>query len=167
MKDNEDRNKKILVVFLILLAVGILVYDKLLKKDPEEDIDTTTISVVTDRNRFYTVTSCVNKFLTYLTSKNTDSLYLLLDENYKNEKQITKDNIYNFIGTYNNELIFSPKKIFEQRLSRNVYKYYIKGYISADVMDSVGAKQDYYIIVIQDQENLTFSIMPYDGEMFK
>ena len=122
MKNNEDRNKKILVVFLIVLTVGIIVYDKFLKKEPEENIDTTTISVVTDRNRFYTVASCVNKFLTYLTSKDTDSLYLLLDENYKTENKITKDNIYNYIGTYNNELIFNPKKIFEQRLSTNIYK---------------------------------------------
>lgn len=167
MNNNEDRNNKILAIVLVCLVGVVAIYNIFFKGNKQEKIDTKTISVLTDNSRFYTVSSCVSKFLSFLTGKDTDKLYVLLDENYVKENNVTKENIYNFLGTYDNELIFSPKKIFEQRISENIYKYYVKGYISPDIMDSIGEKQDYYIIVIQDQENMTFSIVPYDGKMFK
>lgn len=164
--DNEERNKKILAIVLVIILLILGIYKIFFSKPKEEKIDTKTISVVKDNNRFYTVSSCVYKYLTYLSAKDNDNLYLLLDETYKKENNITKDNIYNYIGNVEGDISFNARKIFEQRLSKNVYKYYVKGYIQANTIFQTGEKQIYYVIVIMDQSNLTFSIMPYDGEMF-
>lgn len=165
--NNEEKNQKILAVILIIILLMLGIYTFFFKKSKEEPIDTETISVVKDNDRFYTVSSCVNKYLSYLSSNDIDNLYLLLDEGYKKENNITKENINNFIKPTMEFVTFSPRKMFEQRLSKDVYKYYVKGYIRKDTFSQIGKKEDYYIIVIMDQSNLTFSIMPYDGEMFK
>lgn len=164
--DNEEKNKKILAVVLVIILVVFGIYNLFFKKGKEEKIDTETIAVVKDNDRFYTVSSCVSKYLTYLSSSDTNNLYLLLNENYKKENNITKDNIYNYIGNIEGNISFNPRKMFEQRLSKNIYKYYVKGYIQKDTFDQIGEKEIYYIIVIMNQSNLTFSIMPYNGEMF-
>ena len=57
--------------------------------------------------------------------------------------------------------------MFQQRISKDIYKYYVKGYIQEETMDLVPLKEDYYVIVILDEKNMTFEIEPYDGSMFK
>ena len=165
--NNEERNKKILVVILVIMVITLGIYNLFFKKPREEKIDTETISVVKDNDRFYTVSSCVDRYLLYLSSNDVDNLYLLLNEGYKKENNITKENINNFIKPTMNFVTFNPRKMYEQRLSKNVYKYYVKGYIKEDTFNQIGEKEDYYVIVIMDQSNLTFSIMPYDGEIFE
>lgn len=165
--NNEEKSQKILAVVLVIILVMFGIYNLFFKKSKEEKIDTKTITVVKDNDRFYTVSSCVNKYLTYLSSNDVDNLYLLLNEGYIKENNITKENINDFIKPITDNLSFSPNKMFEQRLSKNVYKYYVKGYIRKDTFGQIGEKEIYYIIVIMDQSNLTFSIIPYNGEMFK
>ena len=80
---------------------------------------------------------------------------------------INSDNLYEKIGTINETNVFSAKKIYEQRLSETMYKYFVYGFIQEELMDSMSLKKDYYLIVILDEENMTFSIEPYDGQMFK
>lgn len=165
--NNEEKNQKIFAVILVIILVMFGIYNLFFKKSKEEKIDTKTITVVKDNDRFYTVASCVNKYLSYLSSNDVDNLYLLLNDGYKKENNITKENINDFIKKTMEFVTFNPRKMFEQRLSKDVYKYYVKGYIRKDTFNDIGSKEEYYIIVIMDQSNLTFSIMPYDGEMFK
>lgn len=165
--NKDEKNQKILAIVLVIIVCILGIYKLFFDKSKKETIDTETISVVKNNDRFYTVTSCVNKYLTYLSSGDKDNLYLLLNENYKNENNITKENISNFININIGNISFNPYKMFEQRLSKNVYKYYIKGYIRKDTFSGVGPKEEFYIIIIMNQSNLTFSVMPYDGEMFR
>ena len=169
MDNKTERNKKIfaIVVVIAVLILGIykLFFDK--NHNEEEKIDTKTISVLKDNSRFYTVSSCVSKYLNYLAISDTENLLILLSNDYKTKNGVNSSNLYNFISSSNLVQNFTPKKMFEQRLSKSVYKYYIKGYIEEETIDLTGVKQDYYIIVILDEENMTFAIEPYDGSMFK
>lgn len=57
--------------------------------------------------------------------------------------------------------------MYEQLINSNVTKYYVYGYLRVDDMDfNYNDKIDYYIIVYLNSENDTFSILPYDGEIF-
>lgn len=164
----KDREKKIFALVLVV-AVFILGIYKLFveKNDNKEKIDTTTISILNDSNRFFTVSSCVSKYINYLSVKDTDNLLILLSKEYKEKEEINDDNLYEKIGTINGTNSFTGKKIYEQRLSKTIYKYYVYGFTQEELMDSMSSKKDYYLIVILDEENMTFSIEPYDGEMFK
>lgn len=168
MLKDKDNQKKVLAIFLVIAVLILGIYKLFFEKTlDEEKIDTTTISVLDDNNRFFTVTSCVSKYINYLSIQDTENLLILLSDEYKQKNSITADNLYENIERINGTNVFMGKKIFEQRMSKTIYKYYVYGFIQEELMDSVSAKNEYYLIVILDEKNMTFSIEPYDGKMFK
>lgn len=169
MGNNEERNKKILAIVLVVAVLFLGIYKIFFDKEEVEieSIDTETISVVKDNSRFFTVSSCVSKYINYLTTEDTENLLILLSKEYKDNNAINSDNLYNYVNKINSNKTFSPKKMFQQRISKSIYKYYVYGFIQEELMDSIGPKEDYYLIVILDEENMTFSVEPYDGSMFK
>lgn len=167
MSDKSERNQKIITIILVILVLIIGIYNLFIKKDEVEKLDTETISLVTDVDRFFTVASCVSKYINYLSIDDKSSLYTLLDNNYKKENNITEDNMYNYIIDVNSGVQFQAYKMYSQNITENIVKYYVHGYIEYEQIDVVSAKSDYYVIAILDQETLTFSIVPYDGEIFK
>lgn len=166
--DKVERNKKILAVVLVIAVIILGIYKLFFEKSnvEKEKIDTETISIVRDNDRFYTVSSCVSKYLNYLSIKDTDNLLILLSKDFKTKNSITSENIYSYIGSLDGTQNFSAKKMYQQRVSENVYKYYVYGYIERESMDYVSNKQDYYIIVLLDEKNMVFAIEPYDGNIF-
>ena len=169
MNTKEERNKKIFAIVIVIVVLFLGIYKLFFEKEiiEEEKIDTETISLVKDNSRFYTVSSCVSKYISYLTKSDTKNLMILLSNEYKNLNSITDQNIYNYIGTFVGDKTFTPKKMFEQRVSKSIYKYYVYGFIQEEYMDFVSEKVDYYLIVILNEEDMTFAVEPYDGSMFK
>ena len=151
-----NKNEKTQVIVTVVLVAAV-----------SEKIDTETISIVNDNSKFFTVSSCVSKYLNYLSIRDTDNLLILLSNDYKTKNSVDKSNIYSFVGSVQGNPEFSPRKMFVQRMSKNVYKYYVYGTITQDVINTLGESIDYYLIVILDEENMTFAIEPYNGEMFK
>lgn len=168
MKNKADRNEKYLAIVIVISVLILGIYKIFYEKDDivEEKIDTQTISVVKDSSKFYTVSSCVSKYISYLSSGETDNLLILLSNDYKQKNSINSSNIYNYISTIDNSSTFTPKKIFKQRISKNIYKYYVSGYIQEEMIEADSIKKDFYVIVILDEKNMTFEIEPYDGNMF-
>jgi len=156
-------------MFLIISVIFVGIYELFFNKEEivEEKIDTETISVVQNNSKFYTVSSCVSKYLNYLYNSETDKLLILLSNDFKTKNSVNSNNLYNYIGTIDNIKTFNPLKIYQQRISKSVYKYYVKGYTQEEIMDTFTPKEDFYIIVILDEKNMTFEIEPYDGNMFK
>lgn len=169
MIDKEERNKKIFAIILVIAVLFLGIYKIFFDKDEnlDEVIDTETISVVEDNSKFFTVSSCVSKYLYNLYAQDTEKLLLLLNNNYKKNNSIDENNLYNYIGTLEGNTTFSPKKMFVQRLSKSIYKYYVYGYTSLEVMDTFTERQDYYLIVTLNEKNMTFEVEPYSGELFK
>lgn len=169
MIKNEERNKKMFAIILVIAVLLLGIYKLFFEKEKEhiETIDTKTISIVKDNNRFFTVSSCVSKYINYLMIKDTENLLVLLSNEYKKENSINSNNIYDYIKIIDGNNTFSAKKMYQQRVSKNIYKYYIYGYIQEELIDSIGKKEPYYLIIIMDEENMTFSVEPYDGSMFK
>ena len=164
----EDRNTKILLVIVIILVIGIGVYNLFFNKPNKKDevIDTETISIVTNPSDFYTASSCVLKYLNYVASGNRDNIIRLLSSDYKNKNNITIENIDNFINITNTVYNFNARKMFMQQVGKNIYKYYIYGLISEEYIDYEYSETNFYIIVILDKNNGTFAIEPYNGEIF-
>ena len=57
--------------------------------------------------------------------------------------------------------------MYEEKISANIYKYYIYGFIEKDVMDSFPEQKEAYFIVKLDKKNNIFTIEPYSGEIFR
>jgi len=164
-----DRNQKILAIVIVIAVLILGIYKIFFEKNvfEEEKIDTETISVVEDNSRFFTVSSCVSKYIRYLSDRNTENLLILLSNEYKNNNSINSENLYNFVGVMNSNETFYPKKMFQQRLTKTIYKYYVYGFVEEDIMGATSPRRPYYVIVILDEDNMSFAIEPYDGSLFK
>ena len=97
MEDSVDKTLKLVIALIVIMAVlaginQIFFKDKV--KVKEDKVNPDEILLVDDYNRFYTVSSCVSKYLNYLTTNNTEKLLVLLSNEYKTKNNITESNIY-------------------------------------------------------------------------
>ena len=159
MKKVEKIELSIVVIFIIIF-VGSFIYMKFTEnKTEDQQIDTTVIALV-DVNRFFTIDSAISKYFSYVTSKNSESILKILDEDYVSRNNITNDNIYNFVGNYDTNISSSLEEAYQISSYNNIYKYYVKVVLRLETLyDSTLQEYVYYIVTINENE-LTFAMEP-------
>ena len=160
-------SKKILIAFGVIVAALLFILLQIIENSG------TSISrptIVTDASRFFTVSGCVNKYITYLQSKSTEELLTILTPQYVEDNSITEQNIYTFLDqlpTINN-YTFSAREMYEIDLGDDIYRYEIYGWITEDSFNSMNTnKRDTYYSVTLNEQTLTFSINPSTSEIFE
>lgn len=167
---NKKNNYFVLIIICIILLslVGIMFFNR---RANDEMIDDTVknpdYKLLDDYSRFFTVESCVYKYINLILRDSREDLLKVLDEDYVNKNNINQDNIYNYIEKLDGVYSFKAKKIYYENIDNNFIKYYVYGYLVKETMDEIVDKQDNYYIVSIDKKNSLFSISPYDGSMFK
>lgn len=166
MEEYELKNIKGIIIFLVILAAFYGIYKKFVE-DKSTNTKEEKAQVVNNYNRFYTVSSCVTKYLNTVSSDNTQNIVTLIDESYKKKNKINEDNVYDYIEKLDVVYDFLPKKMYYNEINKYLTKYYVYGKIKKSLINGNSNNSDYYIIVILDSQNMTFAIEPYDGTMFK
>lgn len=130
-----------------------------IKNENKNEIQKTSTSLfkVTNRDTFFTVVGCVNKYLNYIASKNSDGAYNILDSRYVLENSITNENIFEKIWSPNSAQIFSAKEI-KYTTKGNVANYYVYGTIRDDIMDDIAESHEFYIKVNVSSGIKAFSV---------
>jgi len=168
---DKEYNKKryILLVILCLLFIFSIFLFNLKNKDNNEEIiyDGNKVKLLSDYSRFFTVNSCVYKYITYLQSKNVDSIIKVLDEEYKNTKNINSSNVLENVENLSGNFSFVSKKIYYENIDNYNIKYYVYGYLTEDTIDGYGEKLDRYYVVLFDTKKNIFTITPYNEFNFK
>ena len=150
----------VICIILVLVFGGTTIYSNIVKKEAEENKIDTTVFALNDINRYLTIDSSVSKYISYVSSKNNDYTYQVLDKNYLEDNNITTANIFNKIEFYDPNYRGSAKEIYQISSYQNIYKYYVKEQISNETLDTIEfVRYDYFCITL-DESNLTFSIMP-------
>lgn len=150
----------VICIILVLVFGGTTIYSNIAKKEAEENKIDTTVFALNDINRYLTIDSSVSKYISYVSSKNNDYTYQVLDKNYLEDNNITTANIFNKIEFYDPNYRGSAKEIYQISSYQNIYKYYVKEQISNETLDTIEfVRYDYFCITL-DESNLTFSIMP-------
>ena len=164
MKDKQN----LLVILLVIVTALVVILNFITK---EEVVEQNDIKIVTNYSNFYTVNSCLYRVINHLSLKDSESLLLLIDENYKKENKITKDNVLSKFKDVPQDSTFKSKKMYYEQLNSGITKYYVYGEIQKNQIFDEGIDEsikgeDAYFIVYIDWENEIFSIQPYDGEIF-
>ena len=141
--------------------------------EPEEPV-----AIVSVRNHYYIVESCINKYYTYLDilsnleryyegstqtelteaeNENSQIIYNMLDEEYITANSITTDNIGTKLEKVNNPVI-DIVNMYVSEKTDNIYVYIIEG----TLRDDENPISDFTMIVKVDFANETFSIIPSD-----
>lgn len=157
--------KKVIIasIVILLLIVGVLIYNMLVKKeDVNDNVEQEDYQIkvetkkVNNSSDFFTIDNYINEYINYASEKN-ENVYYLLDNNYIKDNNITKENFTDFIHDVveeNSEFITMSMNVIE---SGNFSTYVVYGIIS-DYNNPKG--KEAYIIVNLDLYNRTFSIKP-------
>lgn len=163
MGKKKDYTLLIIICLILFSIVGLLYFSK---SEDEEQIEKNKYVILNDYSRFFTVNSCVYKYIQYLSNKNYDNLFKVLSKEYINDNNINESNIYNYLPNLNGNYSFVSKKIYYEKKDDNYFKYYVYGYIEQDLIDSIGNKEYYYFLVDYDQMDNVFSITPINKIVF-
>lgn len=164
MKDRQN----LLIILLVIVTALVVIINFITKKEEEEKND---IEIVTNYSNFYTVNSCVYRVINHLALKDSKSLILLINENYKKENKITEDNVLNKFMEVSQDSTFKSKKMYYEQLESGITKYYVYGEILKNQIFDEGIEEDingedaYFIVYIHWEDEI-FSVEPYDGEIF-
>ena len=140
------------------------------RENVAEEENDSILNIVNDRDIFYTVSDCVEKYLNYCVDKDSNIIYNLLDEEYKERFDINEENVLSKVETYDTYKVFRPKKIYQLEQDERVTRYFVYGTMrdETNVRDiSITERQetDIYMSVKLDFGDSTYSIMP-DGYMY-
>lgn len=165
----RDKKNLIAIVLVIITVLVVIISYFFNNEDKEKNIE---IKIVTNYSDFYTVNSCIHRTVGYLSQKDSDSVYYVLNEKYKKENNINKNEVLNIFDSVDENSTFVSKKMYYEEISENLVKYYIEGYIEQNIIydeyDFVdNSNLNNYFIVYLDRDNKTFSVEPYNGEFFK
>lgn len=172
----------IIILIISIIIVGVLLYIEINKVEEIKETygvdeigiteikkeDDHSIQLVTNRNDFYIVKTCIYKFYTnYILicedteskeNKDLETMYNFLDEKYIQFKQVTKDNVLNVLPEIKDSIInITDMKVSKQSNSINIY--IAKGTLREKVSGKI---VEFEIMVQLDLANKTFSIFLED-----
>ena len=167
----KKNNIYIYIIFGLLIVLLLFVTNFYNNKNNKEDTIQKTeknkIKILSNYDEFFTINSCVYKYISYLQSKDYNSVLKILNSDYKKNNNITESNIENFVENLDGKYSFSTKKIYYEVIDNNYTRYYVYGYLSKDMIDVYGEKEDRYYIILFDTKNQLFSLTPYNEVGFK
>ena len=127
-----------------------------------------------NRDRYYTVLDCVNKYIEYCKDKDKTTLINLLDNQYKEENNIKESNVLEYIHKLEETNEVSVNNIYVQNLSDNCTEYYVEMVLQNVKEEPFGSEDDVFVrykttkeyigdsnVTIRvDFQNNTFSVIP-------
>lgn len=177
----------LIIILLLLLLITTVMMLNLLKKNSiqatkenkiiiDNKIDK-TLKNIYNRNDYYIVQNCVNKFYLYNALMYDDSesmlskeeaenqkksigkeLYNMLDTEYTELKNITKENISSKLSKINSSKVYITK-MYESEQSESLSIYFVFGELRDKKTNNLS---DFSMMIKQDRNNKTFSILLED-----
>ena len=87
MKEKFLNKRNILIIIFCLIIILVILYKIFSSPSKKNNID-----IVKSSSKFYTVSSCISRYLNYLSSNDTDNILLLLDNSFKKKNKINSNN---------------------------------------------------------------------------
>lgn len=162
MSTSKKNTLEIIIALIIMISfIGFRLYSnyKTAKKETEYSKE---VHLVSDNSRYFTVISCIEKYLNTVETGNKNNILLTLDSEYKKAYNINEKNINNYIPKLEKDKMYnySVHKMYEKRISKNVSEYYIYGDIVETIMDESILGTSYDITIILYEDKFLFSVRP-------
>ena len=166
----------ILILILVVIAVTIIgIYMNIVNKDEQdlmtsdvndtqdetnfdnqEEIMNKEITILQTENEFFTIEKQIQNYILYNTLKNNEAVYDVLDSNYINKNNITKENASEIIDKLSSvkDCEISLQKVYA-RDSIDKPIYYAQGILKGEQ-----GKTQIYMDVKWDTENNIYCLFP-------
>lgn len=158
----------LIIICVIVVLITFIIIN--LNKDNNviEDYKSNNMILLSDYSRFFTLESCVYKYINYLQMKDNSNLMKLLDKEYIDNNNINENNVLEFLGYLDGTNTFKLKEVYYDRTDKDIIKYYVYGEVIKEVIDSYQSSgiEKYYVIKL-DTINMVYSIAPYESNLYK
>ncbi len=158
--NKTEKMEIIIAILLVLVFGGTLIYSNIVNNKVEEKRIDETVSIVTDRNRFYTIDSVISKYIMALSSKDASNVIKMLDNDYINLNNLTEDNVLNVIETIPENVSSSTREMYQVGEYDNIYKYYTKVRLTVEDYYTSTFLKNIYLEITVNENNLTFAVTP-------
>lgn len=165
----SDSEKKVLIAWIILGIILLIAVATI--KITQKNIDdkykyiNSPYKLVLNHDRYYTVSAALSKFYAYINEDNYQSVVNILDSKYKQDNNITKDNVNNFIKFYDVASNYETKVMCSKEIAKGIFSYLVSG---NDIGMNNGKRlaSPYYQVVL-DGNKLLFSVKPISKEDYE
>lgn len=167
-------NLLLLIITLLTIAIVVTFTIIIVKRNniveeepPEVVISDNKMVSVTNRNEYYAIENCINKFYKYYASiyadknpqeANIQKTYNLLDQKYINFKNITLDNMATVLKEQKDAVV-TIYNIYSNKQNDEISLYLAEGILREEAS---GNLSNFKIMVQIDTKNGTFSILLND-----
>lgn len=153
----------VVIVIIILIVGGMLIWLRM-SNNPEQTNTVTTQEIkvyrVTNRNLFYSVTNAISNYLDYIVEKDTKALYVLLDPQYIQEKNVTQQNVLRYVDTVNKKQVVDIQEMYQQEIDEDNSNFYAGGTIQDE--ERTEDKKEISIVVKVNFREETYTIVPFE-----
>lgn len=158
----------LIIICVIVVLITFIIIN--LNKDNNviEDYKSNNMILLSDYSRFFTLESCMYKYVNYLQMKDNSNLMKLLDKEYIDNNNINENNVLEFLGYLDGTNTFKLKEVYYDRTDKDIIKYYVYGEVIKEVIDSYQSSgiEKYYVIKL-DTINMVYSIAPYESNLYE
>ena len=154
----------VIIVILLLIFVSISVLFNIDKK--RDNVDKNVYVIEQDYSNFFTVNSCINKYIQFLVSKDTNSLLKVIDKKYITDNNLNESNVINSLGELNGIYNFLSKEMYKQNKD-DIEEYYVKGILQEEGMESILSTTEQYYKLYLYEKNMTYSITPISANKYR
>ncbi len=161
--------EKIMFAVLFAFFIFITIFVIINKKTDDEEKPALSVYSVQDENRFLTISSAVNIYVTHVKDSNSDALLTILDKKYVKENEVNKANVLNVLAKYDGITNVNVRRAYQVNKYDNIYIYYVKAKLeTGGVLSSKTqyVRDDYYEVTINEND-LTFAIAPLAMEEYE
>ena len=154
----------VVIIFSLLIFCGLFAFSLYQNSLAEEKIE---VEYVTNANIFFTVESCVNKYVGLIVAKDSTALYNVIDDKYKEDNRITISNVLANNIKLSGNYSFTAQKMLQDKKDKRTY--YVKGNLIAESINAVeftNEKIKYGLIVKLNVDNNTYSVIPSEVEVY-
>lgn len=150
-----------IVIIIILVSISALVAYFATKDNYKRVNNYDSLIPVEDYNTYFAITNNITNYLKATTDKETDQLYMLLDQKYIDRNRITKNNVHKKLPTYTEETIMEVESMKMATQDNGNVIYYATGrLIDNKYLEPKYIDENYSVIATVDYKNFTVSIYP-------
>ena len=167
--------KKLIIILLILLVISCLLILAIKNNlqnskqiESEDEYSNITqdfiqpMQLVGDYSTFLSVEKMINNYIGKVNFSNADAIYSIMDKDYINDNNITKQNILQHIANINKyDSEVRIREMYSQTDTSNKV-YYIYGMLEKNHKGT-----SFYFVLYEDLKNITYSVAHINEETYK
>lgn len=153
------------VIFLLISLLAYISYKNQEKKDyliEEKKYEVPNeFDLVNEYSIFFSVSNNINSFLKYYESKNSDAILGILNDDFIDENNIRRSNLYEVLPKLDEKgLGFKAKRMYQKNYDNNIL-FYVIGDVTSSVYDTDKVVlEDTVYIVLVDYNTVSFELIP-------